>query len=187
MRIAGDPGTAAYRALMRWEALFEDLQSQLEAAERAEDEALVAELAEAEIGGTLLADRLRARLGHDVRLRLRSGTDVAGRVLDAAPQWVLLGDQRDRRLLVPVEAVQAAWPLGPVAPEAGTVERRLRVTHVLRGLAREGAPVRVSCDAGDYTGWLTRVGSDHVDLRTEASGQGTITLALAAVLLVSTV
>jgi hypothetical protein len=172
---------------MRWEALFEDLQGQLEAAERADDEALVAELAEAEMGGTALADRLRARLGQEVRLRLRSGADLAGRILDAAPQWLLLGDDRERRILVPVEAVQAAWPLGQVAPEAGTVERRLRITHVLRALAREGGPVRVSCDAGDYTGWLTRVGSDHVDLRQEASGQGTITVALAAVVLVSTV
>jgi hypothetical protein len=172
---------------MRWEALFEDLQSQLEAAERAEDETLVAELTEAEMGGTALADRLRARPGHEVRLRLRSGTDLAGRILDAAPQWVLLADQRERRLLVPVEAVEAAWPLGPVAPEAGTVERRLRITHVLRGLAREGARVRVSCDSGDYTGWLTRVGSDHVDLRPEGAGHGAITLALAAVVLVSTV
>jgi hypothetical protein len=176
-----------YRALMRWEALFEDLQSQLEAAERADDEVLIAELAEAEIGGTALADRLRARLGHEVRLRLRSGADLTGRILDAAPQWVLLGDDRERRLLVPVDGVQAAWPLGPVAPEAGTVERRLRINHVLRALAREGARVRVSCDAGDYAGWLTRVGADHVDLRPEVSGQATITIALATVVLVSTV
>lgn len=171
---------------MRWEALFEDLQSQLEAAERAEDDELVAELTEAEMGGTTLADRLRARQGSEIRVRLRSGADVTGRVLDAAPQWLLLGDAQERRHLVPVEAVQAAWPLGPVAPEAGTVERRLRITHVLRALAREGAPVRVSCDAGDYTGWLTRVGSDHVDLRREPPAPATVSLALAAVVLVST-
>lgn len=171
---------------MRWEALFEDLQGQLEAAERAEDDELVAQLTEAEMGGTTLADRLRARLGADVRLRLRSGTDVTGTVLDAAPQWLLLRDAQEHRHLVPTEAVQAAWPLGPVAPDAGTVERRLRVTHVLRALAREGAPVRVSCDAGDYTGWLTRVGADHVDVRPESPATAAVTVALAAVVLVST-
>jgi hypothetical protein len=175
-----------YRAHMRWEVLFDDLQAQLEAAERAEDDDLVAELTEAEMGGTTLADRLRARLGGDVRLRLRSGVDVTGKVLDAAPQWLLLGDSQERRHLVPTVAVQAAWPLGPVAPEAGTVEKRLRITHALRALAREGAKVRVTCDAGDYTGWLTRVGADHVDVRPESPAPAVVTVALAAVVLVST-
>ncbi|WP_345214879.1 hypothetical protein [Georgenia halophila] len=171
---------------MRWEALFEDLAGQLDAAERADDETLVAELTEAEAGRTSLADRIRARQGEHVRLRLRTGEDVVGLVLDAAPQWVLVGD-RDRRTLAPLAAVQAAWPLGPVAPEAGVVERRLGMAHVLRVLAREGARVRVSCDGGAYTGWLTRVGADHVDLRPATGQAGPLTIALAAVVSFSTV
>ncbi|MFC7406364.1 hypothetical protein [Georgenia alba] len=171
---------------MRWEALFEDLEGQLSAAERAQDDALVAELTEAEVGTTAFADRIRARRGHEVRFRLRTGEDVAGVVLDAAPQWVLLGEA-DRRTLCPLTSVQAAWPLGPVAPEPGAVERRLGMSHVLRALAREGARVRVACEGGSYTGWLTRVGADHVDLRSAAGEPVSLTLALRSVVLVSTV
>ncbi|MPV38745.1 hypothetical protein [Georgenia subflava] len=172
---------------MRWESLFDDLQSQFDAAVRAEEEDLVAELAEAEAGGTRIGDRLRAQLGHDVSLRLRTGLDVRGTILDAAPQWVLVGSG-ERRTLVPLEAVHLAWPLGPVAPEAGQVEQRLRITHVLRGLAREGSRVRVTCDAGAYSGRLTRVGTDHLDLRDDGAGQApdVITVALASVVAVAT-
>ncbi len=171
---------------MRWEALFEDLAGQLDAAERAEDEALVAELTAAEAGRTAFADRLRGRQGAQVRLRLRNGDDVEGVVLDAAPHWVLVGDG-ERRTLAPLEAIQAAWPLAHVAPEAGRVERGLRITHVLRALAREGARVRLTCDGGSYAGWLTRVGADHVDLRPAAGEPGPLTVALGAVVSVSTV
>ncbi|WP_127131813.1 hypothetical protein [Georgenia sp. SYP-B2076] len=173
---------------MRWEALFGDLQSQYEAAARVEDDGLVVELAEAEIGGVRLCDRLRARLGAAVTLRLRGGTDVRGQVLDVAPQWVLLG-AGEGRTLVPLTAVALAWPLGAAAPQAGVVEQRLRVTHVLRALAREGARVRVACDAGGYAGWLIRVGADHLDLRTDPDAgrvaEEVVSLALASVLTVS--
>ena len=173
---------------MRWEALFGDLQSQYEAAARVEDDGLVVDLAEAEIGGVRLADRLRARVGGAVTVRLRGGADVHGEVLDAAPQWLLLGAGQGRTL-VPVAAVALAWPLGPAAPAAGLVEERLRITHVLRALARAGARVRVTCDAGSYAGWLVRVGADHLDLRADPdSGRAAdevVSLALASVLTVS--
>src|SRR5699024_3052330 len=118
---------------MRWEALFDDLSAQLAAAELEETEATVAELTDAEAGTTALTDRLRARRGLSLRLRLRNGDDVEGTVVDVAAQWVLLGTG-PRRTLVPVGAVQAAWSLGVVAPQAGEVERRLGMTHVLRAL-----------------------------------------------------
>ncbi|MFH5824132.1 hypothetical protein [Georgenia sp. AZ-5] len=170
---------------MRWEVLFEDLESQYEAAVRTADDDEVAELAEAEIGATRLADRLRAARGSRLTLRLRSGATVGGELLDAAPQWLLLADG-ERRTLVPVAAVALAWPLGPSAPEAGLVEQRLRITHVLRALSRESALVRLTCPAGSYSGWLTRVASDHVDLRVDGAGNGVVTVALAALESVST-
>ncbi|MHB1064744.1 MAG: hypothetical protein ACYC1Z_09725 [Georgenia sp.] len=179
----------SYRAYMRWEALFGDLQSQFEAEVRLADDDVVADLAEAEIGTVHLADRLRARIGAEVTVRLRTGTDVRGVLIDAAAQWFLLGTG-EQRTLVPLEAVVLAWPLGAVAPEAGAVERRLRITHALRALAREGVRVRALTAVGTYTGWFTRVGADHVDLRTEpagpAAGEKTVTLALAGLAAVTT-
>lgn len=169
---------------MRWEALVEDWAARFDAAERAEDRTLAAELTEAEAGRTLLADRLRAQRGAELRVRLRTGETVLGEVLDVAPQWVLLG-QAERRVLIPVTAVQAAWPLGPVAPGAGEVERRLGMTHVLRGLAREGARVRVTCDGGMWSGRLTRVGADHLDLRPGTGDPAPVTIALSAVVTVA--
>lgn len=176
---------------MRWEALFADLESQYEAAARLADDDAVAELAEAEMASVRLADRLRARTGNLLRLRLRSGADLSGRLVDAAPQWLLMASG-ERRTLVPLEAVVLAWPLGAAAPRTGRVEQRLRVTHALRALAREGVRVQVVCEGGAYAGWLTRVGADHVDLRTDGPERGrpetgaVVTIALAAIETVST-
>lgn len=148
---------------MRWEGLFADLEGQFaQAVQEGRDEE-VADLAEAERSQVKLADRLRARQGQDVSLRLRDGSDVRGTVRDAAVQWLLVADG-PRRALVPAEAVAVARALGAVAPEAPVVERRLRLTHVLRALAREGSEVVVRTTAGDYRGHITAVGADHLDL-----------------------
>src|SRR5690625_2658827 len=134
---------------MRWEALFADLEGQFAQVAQEERDEEVADLAEAERSQVHLADRLRARQGQEVSLRLRDGSDVRGTVRDAAVQWLLVADG-PRRALVPAEAVAVARALGAVAPEAPVVERRLRLTHVLRALAREDADEigRASCREG---------------------------------------
>ncbi|WP_413450974.1 DUF2642 domain-containing protein [Georgenia phoenicis] len=168
---------------MRWEALFDDLERQfLQAARVAEDEEVV-DLAEAEQAQVSLADRLRARHGQAVALRLSDGSDVHGTVVDAAVQWLLVADA-GRRVLVPTAAVAAARSLGAAAPEAPVVERRLRLTHVLRALAREQSAVVVRTTAGDFRGRITRVAADHVDVEGEPGG--VVAVALAHVLTVQT-
>ena len=149
---------------MRWEALFADLEGQFAQVAQEERDEEVADLAEAERSQVKLADRLRARQGQDVSLRLRDGSDVRGTVRDAAVQWLLVADG-PRRALVPAEAVAVARALGAVAPEAPVVERRLRLTHVLRALAREEADVVACTTAGDYRGRIVAVGADHLDLQ----------------------
>lgn len=163
-----DPA-AHYRGGVRWEALFADLEGQFAAAAQAGREDEIIDLTEAEMATSTLADRLRARVGGLLNVRLVGGTLARGEVLDATPQWLLLAEQ-GRRVLVPLHAVVAAWPLGEVAPEASVTERRLRLTHVLRAIAREGAAVLVRTADGDHRGWLTRVGADHVDLRVDDAG-----------------
>jgi len=164
---------------MRWESLFDDLESQFAHAERRLLDDEVLDLAEAELAQVSLPDRLRACLGGHLTVRLRDGSDVAGTVVDAAVQWLLLADG-GRRVLVPASAVAAVRSLGHAAPEAPVVERRLRLTHVLRALAREETPVVVRTTAGDYAGRLARVAADHVEL------DDGVALALAHVLTVRT-
>ena len=171
---------------MRWEALFADLQGQWEAEQRAEDDARIADLAELEMGRTLLADRIRARSAATVSLRLTDGSELVGVVLDAAATWVLVRCG-ERRCLVPLDAVAAAWPLGPVAPGPGTVEGRLGVAHVLRAIAREGATVRLRAAGAHLRGRIVRVGSDHLDVRPDPGGVrsgAAVTLRFAALLAV---
>lgn len=164
-----------------WESLIEELSAGLEAAERVEHAAAAAELFEAEVASTTLADRIRARRGAQVQVRLRTGEDLTGLVLEAGPHWVLLRGTSGRSL-VPLAAIQMAQPLGEVAPPAGEVDRRLGIGRVLRAIARDSAPVRVGCDAGSYSGRIVRVGRDHLDLRTEA---GVLSVAFAALAVVS--
>lgn len=154
-------------ATMQWDDLFADLQAQWDAQVQAEDDALVAELAEAEVAGTRFADRMRARHGERVNVRLADGSDNAGTVTDAAMEWVVLADG-DRRHLIPVAAIAAAWPLAGSAPTGGTVERTLGLGHVLRALANDGAPVVVRHRGGEAVGYVVRVGADHLDLQSPA-------------------
>ena len=172
---------------MRWEALFADLAGQWDAALRAADESLVADLAETEMGQTLLADRLRAKRSEPLTVRLSDGSEHAGVVVDASPHWLLLGSGL-RRVLIPVAAVAAAWPLGPVAPPAGAVESRLGIGHLLRAIAREGAVVRVSAAGFEVRGSIVRVGADHLDVRpgdASAGGAPPVSIALARLLSVA--
>jgi hypothetical protein len=170
---------------MRWEALFEDLQGQWDAAQRADDDARIADLTELEMGRTRLVDRLRARVSAPLTLRLTDGSEITGVVLDAAPEWLLLRGG-ERRIIVPTRAVGLAWPLGPVAPEPGLVERRLGIAHVLRAVAREGATVRLRTRAGDLRGRIVRIGGDHLDVAVDqhvSSGNaGSVTVALPALM-----
>jgi len=157
---------------VRWDALFADLQAQWEAEVRAEGDAEIRELAEAEAAGTAFADRLRARRGTAITVRLPDGSDRAGVVTDAAPEWVVLAEG-ERRHLVPISAIAIAWPLAGAAPAAGRVERGLGLGHVLRALANEGQEVVVRTHGGDHAGLLVRVGADHLDV---AGGTGVMSV-----------
>lgn len=175
---------------MRWESLFADLAAQWEAARREEDEARIADLAEAEMGRVTLADRLRATRGAALTLVLADGSTTTGTVLDAAVHWLLLADG-ERRRVVPVAAVAAAWPLGVAAPAPGVVEQRLTLGHVLRALAREGTVIRLRTRAGVYLGRVVRVGADHLDLVLATGGAGggaerRVTVAVGGLLVIET-
>ena len=86
------------------------------------------------------------------------------------------------------ELVLRRPPLGPVAPEAGAVERKLGVGHVLRAVAREGAAVRIRSVGLEVRGRIVRVGADHLDVVPEppasAGGALVVSIALGGLLVV---
>jgi hypothetical protein len=157
---------------MRWQRLFDDLEAQFGADQRAEREADLAGLTRAERGQVALADRLRPHLGAVLTWRLDPAAGVDGplqaTVLDLGADWVLIaaltGTIR-RQLLVPVRSVSWIGGLSAAArPDGSQVARRMTLNVVLRGLSRDRAPVRVWTHAGQLTGTIDRVGSDHLDL-----------------------
>lgn len=163
----GDP----YRDRVRWDALFDDLEAQLDRERAAELGAEVAERSRAGWAATSLADRLRAHVGAPVRLLLDGGHRVSGTCTDAAVEWFAV-DEGASAALVPVAAVAAVAGLGrPVARPAGQVLRRLGLGHALRALARDRAGVQLVTSAGELTGTIDRVGADHLDLAEHPAGE----------------
>lgn len=153
-----------YGGGVRWEALFADLEAQLEAAEAAGRGVDVADLIRAERATVTVVDRLRGSCGAVVTLEVGAGETVSGTLLDVAEQWALIGDGA-RRALVPVRAVVTVRGLGPyAAPDGGEVLRRLGLGHVLRALARDRASVRVLTSGAEIVGRVEQVGADHLDL-----------------------
>jgi hypothetical protein len=153
---------------VRWEALFTDMELQLDAARARGLADEVAELTRAERAGVGLAARVRAQRG-PLELGLRSGGTARGDVLDAGETWVLLGDAR-REHLVPLAGVQWLDGLSAgAAPEAGPVLRRLGLGHALRAIARDRAVVVARAGGTLLQGRVDSVGADHVDLTLAAA------------------
>ncbi|PIE27568.1 MAG: hypothetical protein CSA58_03580 [Micrococcales bacterium] len=156
---------------MRWDSLFDDLAGQVQAGERADLWAEVADLARAGRSEICWVERCLATSA-DVHLVLgpQPWAQVTGRCLQAAPQWLVLrtpaGDA-----LVPTAAVRAVRRLPQRSGDlGGTTARRLGLGHVLRRLARDRVPVAVYTRGlpGELTGTIDGVGKDHFDLAEHA-------------------
>jgi hypothetical protein len=152
---------------MRWEQLFEDLESQLEQLSLAERDAEIADRTRAELAKVSLLDRLRASLGRTVTCSLSDGGVVRGRLNRVGADFVLLG-QAHGETVVPLTALVLLEGLGDGAVSAdvaGRVVSRLGLRAVLRSLARDRSAVRlrVGSDRG-LVGTVQRVGSDFLQL-----------------------
>ncbi|WP_245612660.1 hypothetical protein [Actinotalea ferrariae] len=149
---------------VRWDALFADMELQVEAMDADARAAEVAELTRAERSAVHLTDRLRAGLAGPVEVVVRTGARVTGEMVDVAASWLLLQDGA-REHLVPTAALVTVRgaPLG-VAPGQGSPLRRLGLGHALRALARDRCVVRLETLGGPVVGRLDAVGADHVDV-----------------------
>lgn len=150
--------------MARWDDLFADLEAQAEAADAAELAAQVDALQVATWARTPWTDRLRPRLGAEVRLRLVDGGAVVGRLDGLGPDWLLLVGTEE--VLVPTGSVVELGELpGRSEPERSAVVARLGIGHALRRLADRAEPVVVRRLGGpDLRGLVVRVGLDHLDL-----------------------
>ena len=162
---------ARYRDQVRWEALFGDLEAQLEADRAAGLAGEVAERTRAEWGALALVDRLQAQSGRQLTCWTSDGERLAGRLIRIGRDWLLIADPGGEHLL-PLGSVVAVSGLTGSAEPTGQapLPQRLPLTVVLRGLARDRAGVTVVLVGGSrLTGTVQRVGADHLDLALPAA------------------
>ncbi|WP_024367837.1 hypothetical protein [Arthrobacter sp. TB 26] len=161
---------------MRWDALFDDLETQMAAGARLDLDADVAERTRAEAAAVELADRLRGSLGLLIVVQLASGSTVEGTLSHAGSQALVL-DEPLHQVLVPYAAAVRYRGLSRVAvPEPSRVRQRLGLASALRGLARDRAALAVLLTGGSagetvLRGVIDRVGRDHLDLAVTGDGE----------------
>lgn len=160
---------------MRWDALFNDMESQLAEVDRLALETEVNERARAEMVGLPLEDRLRATIGCRIGVHLLCGDSVQGELVHAGADALVL-DEGQHQVLIPYWAAARYTGLGRhVRAEKSRVRRSLGLAHSLRGLARDRAELMVTIGGGAGTtrlaGVIDRVGSDHLDLAAVIPGE----------------
>jgi len=159
---------------MRWARLFADLEAQLQAEEAGDLASEVASRTRHESGQLTMADRLRAAVGHPVRIRCAGVGDLAGKLQDVGAGWLLLDEGLGREVLVSLSAVGAVQGLSHLSMAASdtAVTRRLDLRYAIRGLTRDRSPLQVLLTSGEtLTGTFDRVGSDFVELAEHLAGE----------------
>jgi hypothetical protein len=173
---------------MRWDLLFDDLESQLDQEQRDEERSLAVEEERLRLGRLTLRDRLTAMMRADaseaanVHLELIGGRGVALRPLAFGRDWMsaeLIDARRSgRQCIVPMAAIAAVLPsrsqldpsLEPVPESSARLAERIGLPFVLRDLCRRRAPVRITTLDGVVHGTIDRVARDHLDLALHEPG-----------------
>ncbi|MGL5856851.1 MAG: hypothetical protein ACRC35_00310 [Angustibacter sp.] len=156
---------------MRWDRLFDDLEGQLAAQASAELAAEVAERTRAERASITVADRLAAWLGRSCTIHAQGDVRIVGTLCEVAAQWAVVEEPFGPVLLL-TASVTGVHGIGSGADrsQASGVGRRLGLGVVLRGIARDRTPVRITLVTGDVVvGTIDAVGADHLDLAEHAA------------------
>lgn len=163
---------------MRWDDLFADLDARFE---EIADEQMLAELADrqrAAVGQVGMVQRFAGALGGPVRVRTATGHVVTGTMVQAGPDWLLLGQHASRELLIAtrwVTAVEGVLRTTGLPPS--DLESRFDLRLALRGVARDRSPVTVTVPGSaagqgesgtELTGTIDRVGRDFIELAQHA-------------------
>ena len=173
---------------MRWDNLFDDLESQLEQELGAEDIDLLAEEERLRLGRLGLRDRLRALMSASsaigpLRLVLADGSRISLAIGAVGRDWIagqLSGDgQRAVSCVIPIAAISGCLPTleqtvasvnAGAEPGVGSLAGRLGLPFVLRDLCRRRASLHVRTRRDLLHGTIDRVGRDHVDLAEHEPG-----------------
>lgn len=176
---------------MRWDKLFEDLESQLEQELTAEELDLEAEEERLRLGRLSLRDRLVALGGmpgappaEQFGITLASGARLTVRMVNCGRDWFsadLIDDSsRQVQCIVPMGALsalsltrtQVVASLMPADESAAEpLSARLSLSFVLRDLCRRRRAVDLALTTGDYHGTIDRVGRDHIDVALHDRGR----------------
>jgi hypothetical protein len=164
-----------YADQMRWDALFDDLESQFAESGRLALESEVNERARAEAVGLELADRLRGVMDCRLTVYLASGESFSGILRHAGRDALVLHEDR-HQVLIPYAAATRYTGFGRLSTaETSAVRRKLGLTHALRGMARDRAELSVITGSAAGTmrlaGVIDRVGKDYFDVAVLAPGE----------------
>src|SRR5665213_2390837 len=168
---------------MRWDNLFDDLESQLEQELTAEEADLRVEEERLRLARLGIRDRLRAlsaapdATGRAIHLMLAGGSRITVAPATFGRDWLAgeLLEESGRRpqCVVPLDAIDAVTltaadvtqSLDTTSPEeaAGALSARLGIQFVLRDLCRRRCAVDLWLADGRVHGTIDRVGRDHID------------------------
>jgi hypothetical protein len=151
---------------VRWEQLFADLDAQFEAAQQQDLEGEIADRTRRELARTSLLDRLRAATGDRLPVSVVGVGALTLVVRRVGFDWVLFERPGGAATVVPAAGLASVGGLGRATePLPDEVGRGLDLRFLLRGLARDRAPVRLALrDGGSLAGTIDRVGADYLDL-----------------------
>ncbi|MFF1881046.1 hypothetical protein ACFVVC_06265 [Pseudarthrobacter sp. NPDC058196] len=160
---------------MRWDALFNDIESQLAEVDRLSLDAEINERTRAELVSLTVEDRLRASVGYRIGVHLLCGESAHGELTHAGADALVL-DEDQHQVLVPYAGVARYVGLGRHAQaESSPVRRSIGLAHSLRGLARDRVELAVTVGsvAGSVrlAGVIDRVGRDYIDLAVVTPGE----------------
>jgi hypothetical protein len=175
---------------MRWDNLFDDLESQLEQELTAEEVDLQAEEERLRLARLGIRDRLRslssapATDDRSLHLLLADSSRVtvlpatfgrdwmAGELLEQSgkrPQCVVALDAIDGATLSRDQVLQSLGGTG-AEESPSSLSARLGMPFVLRDLCRRRQPVELRLRDGQLYGTIDRVGRDHIDLAVHEPG-----------------
>ncbi|QAV69946.1 hypothetical protein ESZ53_05560 [Salinibacterium sp. UTAS2018] len=175
---------------MRWDNLFDDLESQLEREITAEDLEVDAEEERLRLGRLSIRDRIVALHERSttespltIAVMLTTGARVAVRPVIIGRDWMSadIVDETGRpaQCIIPFAAL-AGISLGArhITPSLATtastghpsLSQRLSLSYVLRDLCRRRRAVTLLLATGEVHGTIDRVGRDHLDIAVHERG-----------------